>query len=106
MSDSKIVVYINLMALLGSHLIESTTKTGRPAFVLDVHRSRARIKRDRKGHRDPEVWVRVQAIPSAKMSAENTHFVTEVLTNEELKQGLRSKFVGAARIYQMTKTKH
>lgn len=99
MPDSKMTIYVNLMQLVGSHLIEETTRSGRPAFVLDVQRSRARIRRDPRGKRDPELWLPLEAVQSSKMANEMTHFVTEPVTKAELKQGLRSKPIGAARLY-------
>lgn len=96
--ESKLIVYVNLMQLVGAHFLEAT-KSGRPAFVLDIERSRTRLRRDPKGKRDPELWLAIEAIESPNMSAENTHFVTEPLTKDELTQGLRSKLIGKARLY-------
>lgn len=105
MPESKMILYVNLMQFVGAHIIESA-KSGKPAFVLDIQSSRARLRRDPKGKRDPELWLAIEAVESPNMSSENTHFVTELLSKDELQQGLRSKLIGAARLYQMTKTKH
>lgn len=98
MPDSKMIVYVNLMQLVGAHFLETTAR-GRPAFVLDIERSRTRLRRDPKGKRDPELWLAIEAVESKNMPAEHTHFVTEPLTKDELKQGLRSKPIGRARLY-------
>lgn len=98
MPKSKIIIDIDLMKLVGAHLIESS-RTGKPAFVLDVEGSRVTMRGDNKGKRTPELWLRIEAVESPNMTNENTHFVTEPLTNDELKQGLRSKLIGAARLY-------
>ncbi len=99
MPDSKMTIYVNLMQLVGAHLIEETTRSGRPAFVLDVQRSRARMRLDRRRKRDPELWLKLEAVQSPKMPNEMTHFVTEPVSKDELKQGLRSKPIGAGRLY-------
>lgn len=98
MPESKMILYVNLMQLVGAHLVESA-KSGKPAFVLDIQGSRTRLRRDPRGKRDPELWLAIEAVESPNMRHENTHFVTEPLTSDELKQGLRSKLIGAARLF-------
>lgn len=102
MPDSKMIIYVNLMQLVGSHFLEAT-KSGRPAFLLDVVRSRAQLRRDPKGHRDPELWLRLEAVESPNLKNEQTHFVTEPLNPAELHQGLRSKLIGVSRFYETAK---
>lgn len=101
MPKSKIILDIDLMKIVGAHLIESS-RSGKPAFVLDVEGSRVQMRGDNKGKRTPELWLRIEAVESPNMRNEQTHFVTEPLTNEELKQGLCSSLIGTARLYILT----
>ena len=102
MPESKMIVYVNLMQLVGAHFLETTSR-GRPAFVLDIERSRTQLRRDAKGNRDPELWLRLEAVESPNLKNEQTHFVTEPLNPAELHQGLRSKLIGVSRFYETAK---
>lgn len=101
---NKIRVSVNLMKLIGAHFIPCTSR-GRKAFVLDIERSRAELRTDPKGHRDPELWIQLEAVESPNMRNEQTHFVTEPLSGIELAHGAQSNLIGTARFYELETSK-
>jgi hypothetical protein len=100
MPSSKIILDLNLAALIGGHLIESP-KSGKPAFYLDIEHSNAKPRMDPRAKRKPELWLRIEAIQSDNMRNENTHFVVEPAA-----AGERNPLIGAARLFIFNEPTH